>query len=109
MPFGGIGLELWVMDSNIRFDNFYIGTSAEEAEAFAQKTWALKRTIEDEEQKKNEPIADSTIDKVVVSEQSMRMHEERAHRHTHTNTERTLQTEERAEGGERRRALNSIV
>ncbi|KAG5518906.1 hypothetical protein PMAC_002437 [Pneumocystis sp. 'macacae'] len=38
----GIGFELWTMQSNILFDNIYIGHSVAEAEKFAKATFELK-------------------------------------------------------------------
>lgn len=45
-PIGGIGIELWTMQKNILFDNFYLGHSIEEAEAFGNATFVPKLAIE---------------------------------------------------------------
>lgn len=43
---GAIGFELWTMQSNILFDNIYIGHSEEDAREFAEETWGVKHSIE---------------------------------------------------------------
>ncbi|KAI0172334.1 calreticulin precursor [Hypoxylon sp. FL1284] len=45
-PMGAIGFELWTMQSDILFDNIYIGHSIEEAEKFAQETFFKKSPVE---------------------------------------------------------------
>ena len=48
----GIGIEDWVMQPGICFDNFYVGHSAADAKKFAQDTWGAKRQLEDAEEEK---------------------------------------------------------
>ncbi|CAG8434551.1 5352_t:CDS:10 [Diversispora eburnea] len=36
---GAVGFELWTMQSDILFDNIYIGHSVEDAQKFAEETW----------------------------------------------------------------------
>jgi calnexin len=43
------------MQSDITFDNIYIGHSIEDAAAFRSETYDVKRPIEDEEEAKNKP------------------------------------------------------
>lgn len=43
------------MQSDISFDNIYIGHSVEDADAFRAETYDVKRPIEDEEDAKNKP------------------------------------------------------
>lgn len=49
-PIGAIGLELWTMQSDILFDNFYLGHSVEDAEQFANATFVPKLKIETAEE-----------------------------------------------------------
>ncbi|KAI1094794.1 calreticulin precursor [Rostrohypoxylon terebratum] len=56
-PIGAIGFELWTMQSDILFDNIYIGHSIEEAEKFANETFfkkvAIEKALEDAEKPKS--------------------------------------------------------
>ncbi|KAI9745209.1 MAG: hypothetical protein M1818_001487 [Claussenomyces sp. TS43310] len=45
-PMGAIGFEIWTMQSDILFDNIYIGHSIEDAEKFAQETFHEKLPFE---------------------------------------------------------------
>jgi len=45
-PMGAIGFEIWTMQSDILFDNIYIGHSIEDAEKFADETFHEKHPIE---------------------------------------------------------------
>jgi calnexin len=45
-PMGAIGFEIWTMQSDILFDNIYIGHSIEDAEKFAQETFFEKHPVE---------------------------------------------------------------
>ncbi|KAL6869769.1 hypothetical protein ACO1O0_001098 [Amphichorda felina] len=45
-PMGAIGFEIWTMQSDILFDNIYIGHSVEDAEKFAAETFHVKHPIE---------------------------------------------------------------
>jgi calnexin len=45
-PMGAIGFEIWTMQSDILFDNIYIGHSIEDAEKFADETFNEKHPIE---------------------------------------------------------------
>ncbi|KAI3626060.1 hypothetical protein CBS9595_001421 [Malassezia furfur] len=49
-PVGGLGFELWSMDSDILFDNIYIGNDPEEAREFARETFGVKLPLEKEEE-----------------------------------------------------------
>ncbi|KTW26918.1 calnexin [Pneumocystis jirovecii RU7] len=51
--FIGIGFELWTMQSDILFDNIYIGHSVAEAEKFAKATFELKYKSETFQEKKD--------------------------------------------------------
>ncbi|KAI3637955.1 hypothetical protein MIR68_004604 [Amoeboaphelidium protococcarum] len=46
----GIGIENWVMQKDVQFDNFYVGHSVEDAKKFAEETWKVKRDLEDAEE-----------------------------------------------------------
>merc|ERR1711939_520869 len=54
-PMGAIGFEIWTMQSDITFDNIYIGHSVEDAAAFRAETYDVKRPIEEDEEAKNKP------------------------------------------------------
>ena len=54
-----IGFEIWTMQSDILFDNIYIGHSVEDAAALVAETYSLKRPAEDEEEAKTKPKPDS--------------------------------------------------
>jgi calnexin len=45
-PMGAIGFEIWTMQSDILFDNIYIGHSIEDAAKLAQETFHVKQPIE---------------------------------------------------------------
>ncbi|KAF4634161.1 hypothetical protein G7Y89_g3943 [Cudoniella acicularis] len=45
-PMGAIGFEIWTMQSDILFDNIYIGHSIKDAEKFAKETFFEKHPIE---------------------------------------------------------------
>lgn len=57
-PMGAIGFEIWTMQSDILFDNIYIGHSPEDAAAFRKETWDLKRPAEDAEEAVSKPKLD---------------------------------------------------
>ncbi|KIW44450.1 uncharacterized protein PV06_02919 [Exophiala oligosperma] len=54
-PIGAIGFEIWTMQSDITFDNIYIGHSVEDAAAFRVETYDVKRPIEEAEEEKTKP------------------------------------------------------
>lgn len=54
-PIGGIGLELWTMQADILFDNFYVGQSVHEAELLGNATWGPKFYVESKENQKSIP------------------------------------------------------
>jgi len=54
-PMGAIGFEIWTMQSDILFDNIYIGHSVEDAAALRAETYDVKRAIEDSEDAKSKP------------------------------------------------------
>ncbi|CAI5759548.1 unnamed protein product [Candida verbasci] len=54
-PIGGIGFELWTMDSGILFDNIYLGNSNEEAELIGNQTFKIKQELENENRRNNRP------------------------------------------------------
>ncbi|EXJ79563.1 calnexin [Capronia epimyces CBS 606.96] len=59
-PIGAIGFEIWTMQSDISFDNIYIGHSIEEAAAFRAETYDIKRPIEEAEEAKTKPKTPET-------------------------------------------------
>ncbi|PHH58753.1 hypothetical protein CDD81_4669 [Ophiocordyceps australis] len=59
-PMGAIGFEIWTMQSDILFDNIYIGHSVEDADKFAQESWALKHPVEESLADKDKPKAEDT-------------------------------------------------
>jgi len=54
-PMGAIGFEIWTMQSDITFDNIYIGHSPEDAAALAAETYNVKRPVEEAEEAKSKP------------------------------------------------------
>ncbi|KAL9113385.1 MAG: hypothetical protein Q9227_002426 [Pyrenula ochraceoflavens] len=56
-PMGAIGFEIWTMQSDILFDNVYIGHSIEDAQKLKAETWDVKRPIEDAEEEATKPAA----------------------------------------------------
>ncbi|KAI9811377.1 MAG: hypothetical protein M1827_005537 [Pycnora praestabilis] len=54
-PMGAIGFEIWTMQSDILFDNIYIGHSIEDAEKLKAETFDVKHAVEKKEQEATEP------------------------------------------------------
>ncbi|CAG7989363.1 unnamed protein product [Penicillium salamii] len=54
-PMGAIGFEIWTMQSDILFDNVYIGHSVEDAEKLRQETFDVKFPIEEAEEEASKP------------------------------------------------------
>ncbi|KAJ9608637.1 hypothetical protein H2200_006408 [Cladophialophora chaetospira] len=54
-PIGAIGFEIWTMQSDITFDNIYIGHSVDDAAKFREETYDVKRSIEESEEEKTKP------------------------------------------------------
>ncbi|KAI9755935.1 MAG: hypothetical protein M4579_004066 [Chaenotheca gracillima] len=54
-PMGAIGFEIWTMQSDILFDNIYIGHSIEDAEKLKAETFDVKNPIEAEEEDADKP------------------------------------------------------
>lgn len=48
---GALGFELWVVNEGSVFDNIFVGDSLEEAEAFADATWAKTKEAEKDAKK----------------------------------------------------------
>ncbi|CAF9921945.1 MAG: hypothetical protein HETSPECPRED_004679 [Heterodermia speciosa] len=59
-PMGAIGFEIWTMQSDILFDNIYIGHSIEDAEKLKAETWDVKHKIETAEEEASKPQLDDT-------------------------------------------------
>ncbi|RMZ86573.1 hypothetical protein DV736_g6200, partial [Chaetothyriales sp. CBS 134916] len=57
-PIGAIGFEIWTMQSDITFDNIYVGHSIEDANAFRAETYDIKRPLELAEEESTKPIPD---------------------------------------------------
>lgn len=57
-PMGAIGFEIWTMQSDILFDNIYIGHSTEDAQKFADETFFEKHPIEQLLELESKPKAD---------------------------------------------------
>lgn len=64
-PIGGVGIEIWTMQNNILFDNFYISHSVEDAEYVGNKTFVPKLEIENEEEK-------AAVEKIKPKDQKQR-------------------------------------
>lgn len=56
-PMGAIGFEIWTMQSDITFDNIYIGHSPDEAAAFRTETYSVKSPVEEAEDAASKPKA----------------------------------------------------
>ncbi|CAG8630225.1 6292_t:CDS:2 [Acaulospora morrowiae] len=56
-----VGFEIWTMQSDILFDNIYIGHSEEDAQKFAEETWGVKYKIEKEKEDKDNKISDEEL------------------------------------------------
>ncbi|KAL8850453.1 MAG: hypothetical protein Q9221_004595 [Calogaya cf. arnoldii] len=54
-PMGAIGFEIWTMQSDILFDNIYIGHSIEDAEKLKTETYDIKHPIETAEDEATKP------------------------------------------------------
>lgn len=54
-PIGAIGIEIWTMQKDILFDNFYLGHSVEDAKKFADETWKVKVELEKAEEESVKP------------------------------------------------------
>ncbi|KAJ5171702.1 Calnexin [Penicillium capsulatum] len=54
-PMGAIGFEIWTMQSDILFDNIYIGHSVEEAEQLRKETFDIKHPIEEAQEEETKP------------------------------------------------------
>ena len=54
-PMGAIGFEIWTMQSDITFDNIYIGHSIDDAAAFRTETYDVKKPVEEAEDVKSKP------------------------------------------------------
>ncbi|KAK7397965.1 hypothetical protein QQX98_012667 [Neonectria punicea] len=65
-PMGAIGFEIWTMQSDILFDNIYIGHSVEDAEKLAEESFKVKQPVEkalaDAEKPKPSDKANSPFD-----------------------------------------------
>jgi calnexin len=59
-PMGAIGFEIWTMQSDILFDNIYIGHSVEEADKIKTETFDIKRAIEKAEEEASKPTPEDT-------------------------------------------------
>ncbi|KAK0560362.1 calnexin [Tilletia horrida] len=60
-PIAGVGFEIWTMQSDILFDNIYVGHSPEDARAFAAETFEVKKKIEEgKEKEEQEKVAAAT-------------------------------------------------
>ncbi|KAI9802201.1 MAG: hypothetical protein M1825_002921 [Sarcosagium campestre] len=54
-PMGAIGFEIWTMQSDILFDNIYIGHSIEDAKKLQTETYDVKIAIEKQEEDATKP------------------------------------------------------
>eukprot|EP00732_Lithocolla_globosa_P003496 Lithocolla_globosa_v1_NODE_2834_length_1853_cov_142.952169.p1 type:complete len:521 gc:universal NODE_2834_length_1853_cov_142.952169:1790-228(-) len=64
-PIAGIGIELWTMQNGIIFNNFYIGSSFEDVQAFYQQTTAVKNAQEAQaDESENTSSFSDSLDKV---------------------------------------------
>jgi len=63
---GAVGVEIWTMQKNIEFDNFYFGHSVAEAKEFATQTYGVKKlsekTAEDLQAEADRGVMDDVMD-----------------------------------------------
>ncbi|KAI0391160.1 Calreticulin-domain-containing protein [Xylariaceae sp. FL0594] len=59
-PMGAIGFELWTMQSDISFDNIYIGHSVEDAKKIADETFFVKSPVEKALEQADKPKEEET-------------------------------------------------
>lgn len=64
----GIGIEIWTMQAGIMYDDFYVGHSVADAEAFAKETFEKKVEIEKAEEEKKKDAAKEEEKKVEESD-----------------------------------------
>ncbi|KAI9828683.1 MAG: hypothetical protein M1832_001786 [Thelocarpon impressellum] len=68
-PMGAIGFEIWTMQSDILFDNIYIGHSIEDAEKLKAETFDVKHAIEKAEEQASKPAKpESPLDLVFLDD-----------------------------------------
>ncbi|KAF9116464.1 hypothetical protein BGX27_002496 [Mortierella sp. AM989] len=64
---GAVGFEIWTMQSDILFDNIYVGHSVTDAEALAAESWEPKHNAEKQlEEKANPPPEPTADDKTIL-------------------------------------------
>jgi len=76
LKFSAVGIELWVMDANIRFDNVLICTDEGEAGEIALKTWKLKTLGETEEERQQSTSTDTKLENIarMIDDYMSRVH-----------------------------------
>ncbi|KAK0551830.1 calnexin [Tilletia horrida] len=62
-PIAGVGFEIWTMQSDILFDNIYVGHSPEDARAFAAQTFDIKNKLEEGKEKEAREKATAEVEK----------------------------------------------
>jgi hypothetical protein len=63
----GVGIEIWTMQANILFDNFYVGYSLDDAFALADETWKVRHDLEEAEEEKERKAAEEAASKEETS------------------------------------------
>ncbi|KAJ6061635.1 uncharacterized protein N7446_005755 [Penicillium canescens] len=66
-PMGAIGFEIWTMQSDILFDNIYIGHSVEDAEKLRKETFDVKFPVEEAEEEASKPKPEVKEDGTTVT------------------------------------------
>lgn len=61
LPIGGLGFEIWTMNSGIMFDNIYLGHDINEAELIGNETFVPKLNAEHEWIIRNDPNVENPI------------------------------------------------
>ncbi|KAF9353980.1 hypothetical protein BGX26_008258 [Mortierella sp. AD094] len=64
---GAVGFEIWTMQSDILFDNIYVGHSIADAEALAAESWEKKHNVEKQLEEEANPPPEPTADDKVIT------------------------------------------
>lgn len=66
-PMGAIGFEIWTMQSDILFDNIYIGHSVEDAEKLRKETFDVKFPVEEAQEEAAKPKTEKPAEGTTVT------------------------------------------
>lgn len=66
-PMGAIGFEIWTMQSDILFDNIYVGHSIEDAEKLRKETFDVKFPVEEAQEEAVKPKTEKPAEGTTVT------------------------------------------